>query len=67
MKVESLWVQDIKSEDRAVFEKIDGKGNPADLMTKYVSANLLNDHCRKLYLQAEDGRAGSASKVSRGI
>ena len=67
VKIGLLWIQDMRDEKMVEFMKVDGVNNPADLMTKLNSTKLLEDHCRRLGLRAEQGRASQASEVSRGI
>ena len=60
-------MQDLKHENEIELEKVEGVNNPADLMTKLNHAPLLEEHCRKLGLTHEEGRASKASQLSRGI
>ena len=67
VKIGMLWLQELKDENAIEFEKVDGVNNPADLMTKLNHAHLLEEHCRRLGLTHEEGRASKASQLSRGI
>ena len=44
--------------------KVCGKINPADLMTKYLSADINEGHCARLGLQFMGGRAKAAPTLS---
>ncbi|MDA8582761.1 reverse transcriptase domain-containing protein [bacterium] len=67
INVGMLWIQNLQEEEKIRYEKVFGPQNPADLMTKNVGGALLEEHCRRLRLLAEEGRAAKASKVSRGV
>ena len=67
VNVAMLWVQDIREEGDVQFEKIPGVANPADLMTKHVPNPLLEDHCRRLMVEAVGGRAEKSSRVCKGV
>ncbi len=67
VKVGMLWLQDVKEESDVKFGKIDGKRNPADLMTKNMSGPSIDQHLAELGLGEETGRAQKASKLSQGI
>ena len=67
VKIGLLWIQDMRDEKLVEYIKVDGTSNPADLMTKFTSTRLLEEHCRRLGLHPESGRASQASQVSRGI
>ena len=48
LQVKDLWLQDLVRRGRVPLRKVRGTENPADALTKYMSAdmikNLLNDH-----------------------
>ena len=58
-----LWVQEKKAQDIIEFKKVEGKVNPADLMTKHVGPATLSDLCRILNTPWERGRAKTSLKV----
>ena len=63
LDVEDLWVQQ-KSHDRSVdLIKILGTGNPADILTKCVAADLLNKMLQKIGMVYMDGRASAAPEL----
>ena len=51
-----LWVQEVSAMKRLRYEKVDGKKNAADLMTKNVSRELSEAHCDKLNVKILEGR-----------
>ena len=40
-----------------------GARNPADLMTKHLCANKIEDHIRRLRLELREGRAEAAAQL----
>ena len=55
VEVHQLWLQDAIYRGKLALEKVDGKTNPADALTKAVGADMLN-----ILLQ------GSSTNLSRG-
>ena len=55
-----LWIQQAAAEKRLVYDKVLGAGNPADLLTKYLTKEVMERHCRKLEAKFESGRGGAA-------
>ena len=45
------------------LDKIKSIVNPADLMTKNLTTQVMNDHCASLSLQFVEGRAQAAAKL----
>ena len=61
--LEQLWCQEISANGRAVYRKIAGYSNPADMLTKAIDeANILTNIGR-LNLQFQSGRAASAPRL----
>ena len=58
-----LWMQDRIRKNDFSLEKILGADNPADMLTKHVSRDLLEKHMLTLGLFYEDGRAESAPAI----
>ena len=54
LRIQGLWIRRIK------YIKVLGSKNPADLMTKHMSAELSKQHIETLNMKAEGGRAESA-------
>ena len=48
---------------RIVYRKVLGAKNPADLMTKHMTAELSNQHLKTLNMNVEDGRAKTAPTI----
>ena len=67
VRIGMLWLQELRDDEGVEFVKVLGKSNPADLMTKFLGAPMLEEHCRRLLLSKISGRAEMASDVSRGI
>ena len=67
VRVGMLWIQDAREERQVNFEKVAGKENPADLLTKFNPAPTLEEHCRRMGMFKTEGRAELASNVSRGV
>ena len=59
-----LWIQQTAAEKRLEYAKVLGAENPADLMTKYLNAEIITRHCKKLETSFEGGRATGAPQLS---
>ena len=59
-----LWIQQTAAEKGLKYNKILGTINPADLMTKYLSAEVNEKHCGTLGVWFEVGRATTAPTLS---
>ena len=59
-----LWIQQTAPEKRLEYAKVLGAENPADLLTKYLTAEVINRHCSKLDTTFEEGRAEAAPQLS---
>ena len=57
ININTLWIQDVQDSENVEFQKILGTENPADLMTKYLSRDVLNGHMTKLGQEIREGRA----------
>ena len=55
--ISALWVQDIQDRERTTFKKIDGSSNPADLMTKSLARDVINNHTMKSGQDVRESRA----------
>ena len=63
LETDTLWLQEAQARRMMPLRKILGKINPADLMTKQVSARLMSEHLDRMNLVYEDGRAEVAAKL----
>ena len=65
LAVADLWIQDkVKSQELSI-EKVPGKENPADLLTKYLDAPAQDGHISRISLVNEEGRATSAPNLPK--
>ena len=63
-KVGSLWIQEKEENKELRFKKVGGKQNPADLFTKCVGRQVLEDHMGGIGLEERQGRAGAGLEVA---
>ena len=63
LHVSDLWVQDRLKRGDFLLSKIAGSENPADILTKHVSRDLLAKHMAAMNISAEHGRASSAPSL----
>ena len=57
-------MQDKVTNDELDIVKIQGKDNPADILTKNVPAEILEKHTRALGVWTNNGRASTAPQLS---
>ena len=55
-----LWILDRLKKGDFALTKVPGSENPADILTKHVSKDVMYKHMEAMGLRAEDGRAASA-------
>jgi hypothetical protein len=60
LRTQGLWVQEVRVAGRIAYKKVLGEKNPADLLTKHMSADLANRHLECLNMKVSDGRADTA-------
>ena len=58
-----LWVQDRVRKGDFRLTKCLGADNPADMLTKHVSRDVMAKHMERVGIKSEDGRAGSAPTI----
>ena len=58
-----FWVKEKKVQDVIDFNKVEGKINPADVMTKYVGPSTLADLCDLIGTSWMEGRARASLSV----
>ena len=67
VEVHLLWLQhQVRNGVFKVF-KIDGKSNPADLLTKHLNREDMKKHMRRLHFAAAEGRAAVCPELAKGI
>ena len=59
-----LWIQETAAAKRLQFTKVLGTINPADLMTKYLTQEVLKGHCDRTNLYFKGGRAQAAPQLN---
>ena len=57
ININTLWVQEVQDREGVTYRKVLGTENPADLMTKYLSRDVVNGHMTKLGQDVREGRA----------
>ena len=60
-----LWIQQAAAEKRLAYTKVLGTDNPADLMTKHLTQDVIEKHCATLGVQFPGGRAEAAPTLSK--
>ena len=60
LHVADLWVQDRLKRGDFSLDKVAGSDNPADILTKHVSRDIMLKHMANMGLMVETGRAESA-------
>ena len=60
LRTQGLWVQEVRISGRITYKKVLGEKNPADLLTKHMSAELAGRHLGTLNMKLSEGRATSA-------
>lgn len=60
LRVQALWVQEVRCSRRLGYKKVLGTRNPADVLTKHVPKELLNTHLLVVGVDVRGGRAESA-------
>ena len=60
LRTQGLWVQEVRVSGRISYKKVLGEKNPADLLTKHMSADLSARHLTCLNMDITGGRANAA-------
>ena len=63
LDVEDLWVQTKVRDGHIDLLKVKGSENPADILTKYVSAEILKQMLERINLKFLDGRSPAAPEL----
>ena len=64
VKVGMMWIQEKVEEEEIVVAKVLGTENPADLMTKYLTATKIEQYMKMLSQEQRDGRAKMSLKLN---
>jgi hypothetical protein len=64
IRVQYLWLQQRVADKDIVVQKVAGTENPADLMTKHLSFEVMAKHVEKLYFNLNKDRAKTAPKLA---
>jgi len=64
LRTQGLWVQEVRIAGRITYKKVLGSKNPADLLTKHMTAELSQQHLTTLNQVIVGGRAESAPTLS---
>ena len=60
LRIQALWVQEVRSTGRLSYKKVLGTMNPSDVLTKHVPGELLDAHLKTLGMELRGGRADAA-------
>ena len=60
IETQALWVQDAILHKKLGLEKVLGRDNPSDLQTKYLDANSMDRHLRRIGAEIREGRPEAA-------
>ena len=63
LDVSSLWVQQKQNEKKFYVEKVDGKRNPSDMLTKNVPRETMDKYLEELGWTRRTGRAEKAAEL----
>ena len=67
VEVHLLWLQQHVANGVFRVIKIDGKVNPADLLTKYLAQDVMKSHMRRLHYDPADGRAAVCPQLATDV
>ena len=63
LRTQGLWIQETRISGRITYKKVLGEKNPADLLTKYMAADLSLKHLRAIHAEFAEGRAETAPEI----
>ena len=64
--VHLLWLQYQVASGVFRILKVDGKVNPADLLTKHLTQDVMHKHMKRLHFHHQSGRAAACPELARG-
>ena len=65
VRIKLLWIQEKVEESELVMEKVVGEKNPADLLTKYLTANKSEQFVNMAGQEYRGGRADQTLELAR--
>ena len=65
ININTLWAQEIQDREGVTYRKVLGTYNPADLMTKYLTRDVIVSHMTKLGQEIREGRAEKGLEMQR--
>ena len=60
LRIQALWVQEVRSTGRLGYKKVLGTLNPSDILTKHVPGELLDAHLKTIGMEVRGGRSDVA-------
>ena len=63
LDVNILWMQEQCARKILPLAKVPGEDNPADVMTKNLTSNVIDKNMKRLKLRLEEGRAEKAAQL----
>ena len=57
ININTLWIQGVQEKEGVEYHKVLGTENPADLMTKYLTRDVVDKHMSTLGQEVREGRA----------
>ena len=63
INVSALWIQDVQDREGAEYMKVLGTENPADLMTKYLTREKIDNAVDRMSQVLQEGRAKSSLDI----
>ena len=67
INVQYLWIQERVRQGQLGLAKVVGKDNPADMMTKAVASETLQQHSEFMKFKSVGSRAGKSSKLLNSV
>ena len=64
VRIGHLWIQQMDSEGQAHFHKVNGRDNPADLMTKYLTSQRIVELSSRMSQHSAAGNAESRLQLA---
>ena len=65
IRVGQLWIQQMAEDEVIAYKKVNGKQNPADLCTKNLTQNVIDNGITKMEMEIRTGRAEMGLEANR--